>query len=114
IAAAHARSGFDLVDRLGLEGFAVAWQERAVRRPRSPAANREKDVVGVAQVGAGIFDCATEILERRALAIEDLAHAGVDRQVAEGQAPGDAHAAEVTIERLRERGRIRWIAARVA
>src|SRR5207249_10110912 len=91
-----------------------AWQERAVRRPRSPAANREKDVVGVAQVGAGIFDGATELLGRRALAIEDLAHAGVDRQVAEGQAPGDAHAAEVTIERLRERGRIRWIAARVA
>ncbi len=43
--AAYARPCLDFLDGLGLQSIAVLADERAVRRPRSPSADREKDVV---------------------------------------------------------------------
>src|SRR5262245_66605460 len=73
-------------------------QERAVARREAQGALHLEDLPRVGDVGFAVLDPAAERLERRALRVEHLRHAAVDRQPAEVAAPGDARVLEVAAE----------------
>src|SRR5204862_6277319 len=103
----------ELLDRLRLQPVSLFAKQCAVRGPGPPTADREEDVVRIAQIGTGVFHSTSEILEYAALPLEYFAHGGIERQLAEIRAPGDPDAVEMTLQRLRERSGIRWITRRI-
>ncbi len=96
----------DLGDRVGLQQIAMLLQKRTVVRRRPERAQRDEDVLGVAQIRRCVFDRAAEALECLALAVEHRAHARFHRQAAEIGAPRHAHAAKFSREGLQELRRI--------
>src|SRR5206468_7499060 len=97
-AAAHARSRLDLLDGLRLQPVTVLAKHRAVHRPGSPPPDGKKDLVCVAQIGACVLHSGSEIVEYAALPLEHLAHAGIERELAQIQTPGDPDAVEIAIQ----------------
>ncbi len=114
VGAADARPGFDLPNRFGLHPIAMLGQERAVDDPAHPRPHRQEDLVGIGQIGNGVFDDATELLEGRSLGLEDRPDPPIERQAAKIETPGDANAGKVPIERLEKPRGIGGIAARIA
>ena len=75
-------------------------KQRAVGIPARPRAQGHKNLVGVAKIRTGVLDNAAEIFERLSLRGEDGPHAPIEREAAKIQAPGDASAFEITLERV--------------
>ena len=97
----------------GFISAAMLLEQRAAAGPRScQRADGEEDLVGAAQIRAGVLDDAAELLERLALRLEDRAHAR-----SSGRPPRSGHHATRTplrlaIQRLAEDRGIGGIAGR--
>ena len=89
-------------------------EERPKQVPGPPHANDEEDSVRAAQIRPGFLDDAAERLEGLSLRFEDRAHSAIEREAAEVGTPGNPHAFEAALERLRKQRRIGGIAAWIA
>src|SRR5581483_874883 len=94
-----AAPGFNLFDRFGLHPVPVCVEERPVLLRRHPSADRQKYVVGIAQVGTRIVDSAAERFEDRSLRIDYGADATVDGKAAEIGRPRNPGVFETAVER---------------
>ena len=80
-------------------------QQRSIGIPARPAAQRQEDLVDVAEVRARVFDAAAKILEGLALGLQDRSDPAIERQATKVEAPGDPNAAQIALERTRKRRR---------